>query len=374
MSSSEDHARCFKVEARQAGLATLPVEILLQILMDALEPALVQTCSRLRHALPPFVRFSKAIAAIATCPEGPVEGLMRDVFEGVMTRYYLDCWQTPWLLPVARRWEIRETVWRSSWFTSTLFETIVLELYRGFLDATLRYVKMPAFSDELLRLRRHASRCRSLETIMGEEFLAGLPFRIRRPGGKRRVRTRKGDLLITFNQIGTTLCGRDLPALQFWGVRHLYDLPDGLFATPMTPHQVRLLRFLTTLDWHWKSHGMLSQRANPAFSNAVSWSIRNQHATCLRVLLGLYHKYVLAGNSRALDVRSHIRECVGRDATMLKVFAYGMMWPHHAIEMIDEMMISSLGTKSATTLTTQPETPVITFCLDYYGMGDLDRG
>jgi hypothetical protein len=369
MSSNENSTHDSKMAITRPSLATLPVEIQLQILFDSLSPALLHTSSRLRNNLPPYVAFTKAIAAIATCPEGPSEGLMKDVYERVMTRYYHDIWQNARLLPLSRRWEIREKVWRSSWFTSTYFEKIVLELYREFLDATSWYIKKPVFSDDLLRFRRHAARCQSLDTIMGEEFVAGLPFRIRRPGAKRRIRVRKGDLLITFNQIGTTLCGREQPPLQFWGAKNLYDLPDGLFGTPMTPHQVRQLRFLTTLDWHWKSHSMLAQRASPALANAVSWAIQSQHATCLDVLLRLYHRYVLAGNTRALNIRRHIRECSGQNVVMLKTFAYGIMWPHHVLRIIDEMTTRSSDIEGVP----MPETAVVRFCLDYYGMGDLDE-
>lgn len=320
-----------KLDAK-ASLGTLPTEVLLQILFQSHEPALINVSRRLRQVLPSYVRYAKSLAAIATCPEGPCDGLLNVVFERVMRQYHADCWILP--LTSARIWEIREAVWMSTWFGSRQFEAIVLELYHSFLTATLSHVR-PRLPDELIRLKEHALGCRRLDMISGEEFFGGLNFRGRRAG--RRRKTSRGDLLVTFNQIAVNVLGQE-HGLQFWGVRHLYDLPDGLFNTPITAHQVHLFQFLTTLDWHWKARSVLAPKRNEAFAAALDWAIHNRHLAAIVVLLDLYQKYCAAGNEKALNVKHHLSQCVYlQDRAMLDFVGRGFLLPVDIIEFFQEM-------------------------------------
>ncbi|ETN45092.1 uncharacterized protein HMPREF1541_09968 [Cyphellophora europaea CBS 101466] len=253
---------------------------------------------------------------------------MGQVFERVMRQYYTDCWILP--LTQARIWEIREAVWSSRWFRSEQFERIVLELYHSFLRQTLTHVK-PRLPDELVRLKDHAGRCQGLDMIMGEEFVPGIRFRDRRPGGQRR-RSRKGDLVVTFNSISVHMASQE-HQLQFWGISHLYDLPDGLFLTPITSHQIRLLRFLNTLDWHWNSRSVLAPKRNEAMSAALSWAIGERNPDAIIVLLQLYHKYCRAGNCKVLNVNYHLQECVKlRDPAVLHLVGSHFGLPPSVVE------------------------------------------
>lgn len=320
--SREMSALALPKSETHASLESLPTEVLLQIQFECLEPALVNVSSRIRQSLPPYVRYSKALAAIATCPEGPCAGLMSRIFERVMRQYYADCWIVP--LTSADIWRIRDAVWRSSWFGSRQFEAIIMELYHSFLIETLTHVK-PRLPDELIRLRMHALGCWDLDMIMGHEHLAGINFRDRGPG--RRRRSRQGELLVTFNQICVTLAGQE-HSLQFWGIRNLYDLPDGLFNTPMTSHQIRIIRFLTTLDWHWRSRSMLAPKRSEAFAAALSWAINERYVEAMGVLLELYQKYCAAGNELVLNVKQHLGHCVSlQDRAVLNFVGRGFRLP-----------------------------------------------
>lgn len=314
------------------SLNILPTEVLLQILFYSHEPALINVSPHLRQVLPPYVRYAKALAAIATCPEGPRGGLVNAIFDRVMRQYHDDCWVLP--LTTDRIWQIRTAVWSSRWFGSCQFEAIVLELYHSFLAETLRHVK-PRLPDELIRLREHAIRCRALDMISGEEFVAGVKFRGRRSG--RRRATYRGDLLVTFNQVCVMSAGQE-HRLQFWGIRHLYDLPDGLFNTPLTAHQIRLIRFLTTLDWHWHSRSVLAPKRNEAFAQALDWAISEQHIQAIDTLLELYRKYCAAGNEKALNVKQHLTQCIKtQDRALLHFVGKGFRVPPSVIEFFQEL-------------------------------------
>lgn len=328
-----------------ASLEYLPTEVLLQIQFQCLEPALVNVSRRLRQVLPPYVRYSKSLAAIATCPEGPCAGLMSRVFERIMRQYYADCWIVP--LTSADIWRIRDAVWTSRWFGSYQFEAIIMELYHSFLTETLTHVK-PRLPDELIRLRMHALCCRDLDKIMGHEYLAGINFRDR--GTARRRRSRQGDLLVTFNQICVTLAGQE-HSLQFWGIRNLYDLPDGLFNTPITPHQVRVIQFLTTLDWHWRSRSMLAPKRNEAFAAALSWAINERYVEAMAALLDLYQKYCAAGNEMVLNVKQHLGHCVSlQDRVVLNFVGRGFRLPPSVLEFFEEMSVCEYNRRNALAL------------------------
>lgn len=259
---------------------------------------------------------------------------MSRVFERVMRQYYADCWILP--LASAHIWRIRDAVWSSAWFGSRQFEAIIMELYHSFLTETLTHVK-PRLPDELIRLRTHALCCWELDMIMGHEFVAGISFRDR--GSNRRRRRRQGDLLVTFNQICVSLAKQE-HCLQFWGIRHLYDLPDGLFNTPITPHQVRIIRFLTTLDWHWRSRSMLAPKRNESFAAALSWAISERHAEAMAALLELYQKYCSAGNEKVLNVKQHLGQCISlQDRTVLNFVGRGFGLPQSVLEFFEEMAI-----------------------------------
>lgn len=327
--------------ATSSSLNTLPTEVLLQILFHSHEPALINVSRRLRQALPPYVRYAKALAAIATCPEGPCGGLMSLVFERVMKRYRDDCWVLP--LTTDRIWQLRAAVWTSKWFGSYQFEAIILELYHSFLEETLRHVK-PRLPGELIRLRDHALRCRALDMISGEEFVADIKFRARRP--RTRKKTYRGDLLVTFNQICFSPPGQE-HRLQFWGIRHLYDLPDGLFNIPMTAHQIRLIRFLTTLDWHWQSRSVLAPKRNDAFAAALEWAIREQYVHAIATLLELYQKYCAAGNEKVLNVKQHLEQCLQtQDRAVLNFVGRGFGVPASVLDFFRDM--TALGGQQQT--------------------------
>src|SRR5690242_15673321 len=97
-----------------SSLGSLPTEVLLQILFYTHEPALINVNRQLRQVLPPYIRYAKALAAIATCPEGPCGGLVGSIFARVMRQYHDDCWVLP--LTTNRIWQIRAAVWQSRWF------------------------------------------------------------------------------------------------------------------------------------------------------------------------------------------------------------------------------------------------------------------
>lgn len=316
--------------SERGSLDALPAEILLPILIQSCSPSLIHVCSRLRDMLPPYIRYTQALAAIATCPEGPEHGsLMRGVFDRAMEEFYADCCIAP--LTITRKWQIRREVWTSRWFGATQFEAIVLLLYRRFLMETLRLLK-PRIGSQLARLREHMLKCRDLRMVVGEEFVAGVKFkgsrvkegRSRKGGGKQC----RGDLLFTFNSISIFLSGKE-HRLTFWGTRHLYDLPDGLFGVQRD--QLRVIAFLTTLDWHWKSKAILMPGRNEAFGDAVGLAIRECDFHGLEVLLGLWAKIRIAGNEHVLHVYHHLQEgLMTGKPEMLEALCCGFQLPFHA--------------------------------------------
>lgn len=166
--------------------------------------------------------------------------------------------------------------------------------------------------------------------------MAGVKFRGRRSG--RRRTTYSGDLLVTFNQICVSLPGEE-HRLQFWGIRHLYDLPDGLFNTPMTAHQVRLIRFLTTLDWHWQSRSVLAPKRNEAFALALDWAIREQYIEAISTLLELYQKYCAAGNEMVLNVKQHLIQSIQtQNPAMLEFVGNGFRVPSSLLEYFQDTL------------------------------------
>ena len=311
----------------RATFESLPAEILIPILHSSCTPALIHVSRHLRATLPPYVRYTQALAAIATCPEPPDHNaidmlgrgrgnnanIMTGVFDRVLEKYYVDCCVAP--LTVASKWEIRAAVWSSAWFGARQFEQIVLLLYREFLEEALRLVQKP-LCGQLKRLQEHMAYCRDLSMIVGKEVVEGVRFKRDKAvrGRKQRITKSSGrrrrcqdEIMLTFRSISIMLSGRE-HRLTIWGNRHLLDLPDGLFKTPLDADQIRVIRFLSWLDWHSTSKATLMPRRHPAFGQAVSWAIAERSTTCIELLLQLYNEFRNAGNQQALHVYSHMQE------------------------------------------------------------------
>lgn len=265
---------------------------------------------------------------------------MSKVFDRAMEGYCRDSCIFP--LTQARRWEVRRAVWSSSWFRARQFEITVLDLYRYMLGETLRLVK-PRLSPELVRLKRYVTGCGRLEEIVGEEFVGGVKLKDS-VGGRAKGRRKgcKGDLLFTFNSITLLLAERE-HRLCFWATTHLYDLPNGLFNLPITLNQLRLMEFLTTLEWHWKAtrKSILMPKRNEAFGRAMTWAIAQRNVFCLDVLLALYGKFCYAGNQQALDVSHHIREGVTTsDRRILECLCRGFGFPYSMVDFFESLSTS----------------------------------
>ncbi|KPI38586.1 uncharacterized protein AB675_4255 [Cyphellophora attinorum] len=260
---------------------------------------------------------------MATCPEEP-EGrgnLLRGVYERVMVKLNANSYIRP--LTVAQRWQIRRDVWASSWFGALQFEGVVLLLWRCVFEEVLALTNTNLTEQRnaglvLRRMWQHVVECRDIQDIMGENFVPDVIFKRKTnstegrkqylPNNSKSRHQWRGDLLLTFDSISVVEGGDRHHEFSFWGTPHLYDLPDGLFATPVSRDQLRVISFLTTLHWHSKSKAILPPGRNEAFGQAVSWAIRERELSCIKVLLALWVNIRRAGNDKMCDVVRHVRE------------------------------------------------------------------
>jgi hypothetical protein len=350
----------------QCSLNSLPSEILLSILTHSLNPALINVSRHIRAHLPAYVRYTQALAAIATCPDGP-EGrgnLLHGVYERVMERVYADCCMGQ--LTKSRRWEIRRDVWASSWFGALQFEGIVLLLWRRVFEEVLALTSTDVTGQRsaglvLERLWQHVVDCNDVRDIIGEDFVSEVNFKRKTkatrvieqcsPINNKSRNQWKGDLLFTFNSIAVIEEEDQQHDFTFWGTP-LYDLPTGLFATPVSRDQLRVIGFLTTLHWHSTSKALLKPGRNEAFGQAVSWAIRERALNCIKILLALWVKIRLAGNDRVLDVVRHVREGLATgDWEVVEHLCCGFQLPFSTYDLLQnrptDAIASAFVTRSA---------------------------
>ena len=123
----------FYADKTGARLLTLPPEILSIILSHSVEPHLIHACRRLRNILPPFVRWTKALAGIAICLSNP-RTYPFSLYEGY--KRVLDAYEADYGLPLvsSRQRDIREAVFLGTWFKPSHFRSTILSLYYAMPD------------------------------------------------------------------------------------------------------------------------------------------------------------------------------------------------------------------------------------------------
>lgn len=268
-----------------------------------------------------------------------------------MRRYWRDAFLGP--PDGVKAWEARREVWRAAWFGVGVFETVVAEVGRRVMREVLRCVRVEGrggcarkrVRTDVERLKGLVEGMRALEGLVGEEFVGGLVFedeeemeegeKIRKKAKRvRRTGGRKGDLLVSFNAVTVMFKGGEEDRLQFWGVTHLYDLPEGLFKTPIMERQVKVFEFLITLEWHWKAaRSVLVPSRCVAMGKAITWAIEQRDLVALTALLGLYQKIRRAGNEEALDVHQHLGEGAETgDRVVLEYLGRGFELPRSLID------------------------------------------